>query len=226
MDPRTPLAIEASRRWYDDVFAMHGVEARSDGRLWVAASAPPPWHSAVKTLSPDAEVGEVLAAMERHPAGSVADSFGTLDLAPHGFELLIDASWVLHPGMDDAAWPSGWVVVDDAALLERWSAEHDYEGVLPSAVLQHPAFQVLARMRGAVPVAGAVVHDGGPATDVSNLWSSDGLLTADQVAEVLACAAILRPGRPVVDYAQGDELAVLLGRGYERLGPQRVWLRR
>src|SRR5689334_11499778 len=152
MDPRTTLAIEASRRWYDDVCRMHGVEVRSDGRLWAAVSEPPPWHSAVKTLAPDVQAVEVLRAMERHPAGSVADSFGSLDLAPHGFDLLIDACWVMHAGVAGTLWPVEWVIVEDATLLDRWSREHDYEGVLPPAVLDDPAFRILARMRGAMPV--------------------------------------------------------------------------
>ena len=225
MDERLSLAIDASRRWYDEVFAMHGVGVRSDGRLWVAASQPPPWHSAVKTFHPDVTTAEVLAAMEEHPSGSIADSFGTLDLAPHGFELIIDASWVFHPGRGSTAGPSDWVVVDDPALLERWSSEHDYAGVLLPEVLANPAFRVLARLDRATPVAGAVLLDAGPAVGASNLWSKDGTVSAREALDVLAVAGTLRPGAPVVDYARGAELAVLLEAGYEQLGPQRVWLR-
>lgn len=66
---REPIraAIEASRRWYDIVFALHGIPAHADDRLWVALGAPPPWHSAVKTLSPKVDGVLILAAMEPHP---------------------------------------------------------------------------------------------------------------------------------------------------------------
>lgn len=93
-------AVDASRRWYDGIFAAHGLPASSDGRLWVAAGGElPPFHSAVKTLGRGVGVDAVLRAMEPYPHGSVADSFGEFDLRSHGFELLIDATWVGHRGV-------------------------------------------------------------------------------------------------------------------------------
>ena len=89
-------AVDASRRWYDGIFDAHGLPASSDGRLWVAGGEPPPFHSAVKTLLRGVGVDAVLRAMEPYPHGSVADSFGEFDLRSHGFELLIDATWVGH----------------------------------------------------------------------------------------------------------------------------------
>lgn len=218
-------AVDSSRRWYDGIFALHGLPAWSDGRLWTARAAPPPFHSAVKTLVAGVDAATVLRAMEPYPRGSVADSFGELDLHAHGFELLIDSTWVGRPGATGASWPSGWVVVRDAALLDDWCRRHDYAGVLPPAVLRGDEFRVLARLAAGVPVAGAVVHDAGPVAGQSNLWSSGDPLTPADVADVLACAAVLHPGRPVTDYAWGGELDVLLAAGFEPLGPQRVWAR-
>ena len=111
MDPRLRAAVDASHRWYDDVFALHGLRARRVGGLWTALDPPPPWHSCVKTVDPGVPVGDVLAAMERHEHGSVADSFGDLDLASSGFTLLFTATWQLvttagfefvRAGRDDA----------------------------------------------------------------------------------------------------------------------------
>ena len=137
MDHRLTAAVETSRRWYDDVCALHDVPVWSDDHLWVALAAPPPYHSVVKTLTPGVGRDAVLAAMERHERGSVADSFGTLDLAPDGFDLLIDATWVLHEGFADAVWPEGWSLVREPDLLAAWCAAHDYADVLVPAVLDH-----------------------------------------------------------------------------------------
>ncbi len=218
-------AIEASRRWYDGVFALHGIPVSCDGRLWVALGSPPPWHSAVKTLTPDAHTDDVLTAMERHPHGSVADSFGSLDLGKHGFDLLIDAVWVHHPGISQATWPRGWSLVEEADLLDEWSRRHEYAGVLTPAVLCDPQFHVLVRLEQDEPVAGAVVHDAGKVAGISNLWSCGAPLNPGDVTELLCCAGVLHPGLPVTDHAFGDELDVMLAAGFCPLGVQRVWSR-
>jgi hypothetical protein len=223
-DPLT-AAIEASMRWYDRIFAFHGVPVRSDDRLWTALADPPPWHSAVKTLVRDVDADAVLAAMERHPYGSVADSYGALDLGKHGFDLLIDSTWVHHGGIAEATWPPDWSVVGDASQLGRWCRRHDYVGVLPAAVLTDPEFDILVRVADGEPVAGAIVHNAGQVAGMSNLWSSSDPLTPADVADLLACAGVLHPGRPVTDYACGEELDVLLGAGFTPLGAQRVWAR-
>ena len=236
---REPIraAIEASRRWYDIVFALHGIPAHADDRLWVALDAPPPWHSAVKTLSPKVDGVLILAAMEPHPHGSVADSFGVLDLGKYGFDLLIEASWVVHEGVREAVWPDGWSVVDDAGLLARWCLLHDYEDVLTPAILSNPRCQVLARVEDGQLVGGAILHDGGQAAGMSNLWSGAGAgagagdgerageVGPEDVTEVLACAGILYPGRPVTDFAWGSELDAVMAAGFMSVGPQRVWAR-
>ncbi len=236
-------AIEASRRWYDIVFALHGIPARADDRLWVAHGEPPPWHSAVKTLSPKVDGDLVLEAMEPHLHGSVADSFGILDLGKYGFDLLIEASWVVHEGVSEAAWPAGWSVVDDAGLLAKWCLLHDYEDVLTPAILSDPRCHVLARIEDEQPIGGAILHDGGQAVGMSNLWSGAGAgagageragsddgerageVGPEDVAEVLACAGILYPGRSVTDFSWGAELDAVMAAGFVSVGPQRVWAR-
>lgn len=224
-DPRLQAAIETSRRWYDDVLALHRIPSTVDGTLWIALADPPPWHSAVKTLDPSASAEQVLAAMEQHPRGSVADSFGTLDLTSAGFDLLIEATWLVHPGAPPTPdWPEDWTVVDEPEVLAEWSRRHDYVGVLPPSVLEHPRFHVLAKVGGGEVVAGAVIHDAGSTVGLSNLWSRTGPDEAD-VTAALACAAALHPGRPVADYAWAEELTLMRGAGFEPVGPHRVWAR-
>jgi len=222
VDERLLAAVSASRRWYDDIFDLHRIPVGFDESLWWAEGTPPRWHSAVKTLVPTTDPGAALRRMERHSGGTVADSFGLLDLAAHGFELLIAATWLHHPGMSAGRPPAGWVRVLDADLMDRWNRHHDTVGVLPSDLWAHPRFTVLARRHGEDLTGGAVLHDAGTVVGLSNGWSSEGV--ALDPGDLLLLAASAHPGRAVVDYAWGDDLDAMLGAGFEPLGPQHVWV--
>jgi hypothetical protein len=212
--------------WYDDVFTLHGIPTSIEGGLWWALEPPPPWHSEVKTTEPGVDVARVLAV---YAGGSVADSFGDLDLRAHGFSLLIEATWVHHAPIAEppTGLPEGWTVVRDTRLLAEWNTAHDYAGVLIPAVLDHPSFAVLARHSRGVLVGGAVVHrPAGSAHGVvglSNAWAA-GQDVVDH-AELLAVIGALHPGAGVTDYAGGVELDSMVAAGYARLGPQLVWER-
>jgi hypothetical protein len=225
VDVRLRAAVEASLAWYDDVFALHDIPTRTEAGLWWALEPPPPWHSGVKTTEPGLDVARVL---EVHQVGAVADSFGDLDLGAHGFVELIDATWVHHPPIHEPSseLPPHWTVVRDPGLLEEWSQAHDYAGVLLPAVLDRPAFTVLARHSRGALTGGAVVHrPAGPSHGVvglSNAWAAEP--EALDQAELLAVVGALHPGAGVTDYAWGSDLEALEAAGYATLGPQRVWL--
>lgn len=225
MDPRLRAVVDASVGWYDDVFAAHGIPVARDEDLWWAEAPPPRWHSAVKTLEPGVPVDVVLAATERHEHGTVADSFGGLDLAAYGFDLLIDATW-LHrrpePGSPGTL-PAGWLVVSDAGVLATWNDHHDTADVLVPGLLTHPRFRFLARHDGDLLTGGFVLHDAGAVVGLSNGWS----LPGDPLRwpDVLAATAAVHPGRPIIDYAWGEDLDEALAAGFVPLGPQRVWIR-
>jgi hypothetical protein len=224
VDPRLRAAVDASLAWYDDVCALHGVATATEAGLWRALGDPPPWHSGLKTTRPGVDVRRVLAA---HRGGPVADSFGDLDLQPHGFTVLIDGQWVHHPGLDGSTTglPSGWSVVRDPDLLGEWSRAHDYVGVLLHDVLDEPAFTVLAQHSAGRLTGGAVLHRPAVGPDdlvgLSNAWTAR--RGAVDHAELLAVIGALEPGRAVTDYAYGAELDAMTAAGYARLGPQRVW---
>ena len=217
-DPRHGLAVEASRAWYDDVFALHGVPTASDGRLWQALAAPPPYHSVAKTLQPGVPASVVLAAAR--DIGSVADSFADLELP--GFTLLFEATWVHHAGGGSGGRPAAWSAIRTPEVLARWSRCHDYVGVLPAVVLDRPAFTVLGRWDGEDLVGGAVLHDGARAVGLSNAWTLPGRTTDWE--ELVAVAHAVHPGRAVTDYAEGEDLQGLLGAGFQGVGTQRVWV--
>ena len=216
-------AVAASRSWYDDIFDLHRIAVGSDGALWWAEGAPPRWHSAVKTLVPTIDPSGALLRMEPHPHGTIADSFGLLDLAAHGFDLLFAATWLHHRGVAAAAPPLGWTRVLDSDLMARWNQHHDTVGVLPSDLWAHPRFTVLARQDGDDLTGGAILHDAGTVVGLSNIWSAEDVPVDPR--ELLDLAAETNPGRAVVDYAWGADLETMLGAGFEPLGPQHVWIR-
>jgi hypothetical protein len=223
MDPRLRAAVEASRQWYDDVFALHEIPVLVEDGLWSALGPPLTWHSAAKTLEPGVESGRVLRAVAALEHCAVADSFADLDLAPHGFEVLIEATWLHRPPDDGAgAWPDGWWVVAGPDDLSEWVTAHDYAGVLTPAVLAHPRIRVLGCRRDGRLVGGAVTHDGDGALGLSNGWGS-GELTAS--TDVLAAVSALHSGRAMVDYAGGEERDAMVAAGFTPLGPHRVWAR-
>jgi hypothetical protein len=224
MDPRLRTAVEASRRWYDDVFGLHGIPVRLERGLWSALGRPPPFHSAAKTLVPGVETVRAVRAVDAFEHCAVADSFGDLELDRFGFDLLFEATWVHRgpSGHTTGKLPAGWSVVDDPGTLAEWSVAHDYEDVLPPAVLHHPRFRILACHRDGLLVGGGVTHQGSGDVGLSNAW---GVGAADQSDELLAAASALHPGQAMTDYEQGAELDALLAAGFTALGPQRVWIR-
>ncbi len=224
MDPRLRTAVEASRRWYDDVFGLHGTPVHVERGLWTALGPPPPFHSAAKTLMPGVDAVRAVRAVDAFEHCAVADSFGDLELDRYGFDLLIDATWVHrapspHP---TTQLPTGWSVVDTPQSLAEWSVAHDYVDVLPPAVLQHPRFTILACHRDGRMVGGGVTHQGDGDVGVSNAW---GVGSAAASGDLLAAASALHPGRAFTDYDEGAELDALLAAGFTALGPQRVWVR-
>ena len=209
-EQRLLAAIDASRSWYDDIFDLHGIAVGCDGALWWAEGAPPRWHSAVKTLVPMTDSSVALLRMERQPHGTIADSFGLLDLAAQRFDLLFAATWLYHRGVAAAAPTPGWSRVLDSALMARWNQCHDTVDVLPSDLWAHPRFTVLARHDGDDLAGGAILHDAGTVVELSNTWSSGDDSVDPGV--LLDIAAETHPGRAVVGYAWGPDLEPMLRR--------------
>jgi hypothetical protein len=223
MDPRLRTAVDASVSWYDDVFALHHIPVQRADGLWSALGPPPPWHSAVKTLRPGIETERVARAMRGFEHGTVADSFGDLDLAHDGFGVLFDATWLHHePDAGTGTLPESWSVVDTAVELDDWATAHDYAGVLPPAVLDDTRFRILACRRDGRLVGGAITHAGPGTVGLSNVWGTEGVAVFD---EVLVAVSALHPGLAVTDYAWGDDRDAMVAAGFTPVGPQRVWSR-
>jgi hypothetical protein len=212
MDPRTSAAVAASVQWYDDVFAAYRIPVVREHGLWVSGASPPRWHSSVKTTEPGVPREAALGAMEPFPHGSVADSFGELDLEGAGFRLLIAATWLHLPGSVGAVLPDGWRVVADPAALAAWNVAND------TVVPAHPRITVLGRYDGDRLLGGVALNDSEAAVGVSNGWN---------VAwpDVVSAAAVVHRGRDVTTYAAGVEREAAVEVGFAPVGPQHIWAR-
>lgn len=221
MDPRLRAAVDSSLAWYDALCALHGVGCVVEDGLWSATSAPPPLHSAVKTVEPG--VDPARAARRARGLGGVADSFGDLSLDAHGFGLLLEAQWI-HRSADDRTvrgLAPGWSIVRTPELLAAWTARHDTTSVLLPGLLQRSAFAVLARDVEEGITAGVVLHGGTGVVSISNAWAVGDL---DPWPELVVNAASLWPGRDVVGYEWGADLDAAREVGFAAVGPQLVWV--
>jgi TDG/mug DNA glycosylase family protein len=61
---------------------------------WTTRTRTPEFYPDAVTLHPAAAADDVLPFIDNGPGASVKDSFATLDLSPHGFEVLFDATWI------------------------------------------------------------------------------------------------------------------------------------
>jgi hypothetical protein len=212
MDPRTSAAVAASIAWYDDVFEAYGIPVVRERGLWVSQAEPPRWHSAVKTTERGVPRDAALEAMAPFRHGSVADSFGELDLAGFGFALLIAATWLHLSASAGGAMPDGWQVVEDTAALAAWNLVNE------TAVPAHPRITVLGRYDGDRLLGGVALNDATACVGVSNAWN---------VAwpDVVSAAAAVHPGRDLTTYEAGADLEAALAHGFAPVGPQHVWVR-
>ena len=189
--PRLRAAVAASVAWYDDVFAALRIPVARRGRTVGRGRSSPPYHSAVKTLVPGVATEDVMPAMTPFDHGTVADSFGDQDLAPHGFDLLIDATWL--PSRLDGAMPAGWRVRGRTVDRRRPDPPADD---LPGP----PRRRRPGRRRGVptTPRRRGRCHQRWNAS-----WT-----------DVVAAAGTGAPGRDPSTHAAGDDLAAALDAGF------------
>jgi TDG/mug DNA glycosylase family protein len=71
-----------------------GVRGRLTDAYWYAPRRTNEFYPDAVTLHPVVDVDEMLTRIDVSAGASVKDSFATLDLRPHGFEVLFEATWV------------------------------------------------------------------------------------------------------------------------------------
>jgi hypothetical protein len=221
LDPRLRVAVDASIGWYEDIFALHGIGSRLEAGLWSSLGPPPPLHSDVVAVEPTVSPVDVDAALAPRPTWGFKDSFAIVEPSVPGTRLLFDATWIHHPGADDADAPTGWRRIENARDLAAWNAGWDTADVLLPSILERAHVAVLARTGAAGIEAGAVARLGSGAVDVSNVHGVGG---RDVDWEELVAAVGARfPGRPLVGYESGADLVAACSAGFQAVGELRIW---
>ncbi len=87
----TAAAAGENAQWCS---AMGGVKGEWADTYWHAPGRTGEFYPDAVTLHPTVDVDEMLARIDASSGASVKDSFATLDLEPHGFDVLFDAVWV------------------------------------------------------------------------------------------------------------------------------------
>jgi hypothetical protein len=240
-------AVANNASWCAAVCGAHGHPGGRGRRLWASPGHGVRFYPDAITLSPEVSAAEVLAVAPLSGAFAVKDSYGTLDLAPAGFLLLIQASWIARPAAagpasgpaDRASSDMDWRQVTSPGELAAWEAAWAGDvgagpPVFTGELLADPRCAVLAWRRDGADRGGATPHEGivagaiGYAADgvagISNAFSRvhPGALLFTSLP---AAAARLWPGLPVVGYEDGTTLDAARQAGFDAIGDLRIWVR-
>jgi hypothetical protein len=209
------------------MWRAHGLEVES-GAGCVACTGPPPrFYPDVVTIDPAADPADQLRAIGERAARapgafSVKDSFRLLELGGLGFEQLFEARWIHRPaGLPAGAVRLDWRPVADAIALsaweEAWSGGAGEPPIFRPAFLAEPGVTILAGWADGAVAAGCVVTTTGAAVGLSNVFGD--------AAQAISTVAAAFPGRDLVGYERGEDLAAALNAGFEPVGDLVVWSR-
>ncbi len=222
-DPALTLAVRENATWCDIVCRLHRLTPQADANLWWSDRRAPSWYPDAITFDAAVSEFDVLRRIHDAPGATVKDSFSTLDLEPHGYRVLVDATWVARP--PGAAASAGRATLDpvtDKFTFNAW--RHAWGGpadVLVPALLRAPGVTVLGTHDGDRYRAGGVAHQtrigGDEVVGISNAFGG--------IVPLAEAAAARYPDAWVVGYEHGDALTALLDGGFTALGPLRVWAR-
>jgi hypothetical protein len=224
-------AVANNVSWCDAVCRSHGYPGAFSSLLWSSPRHRLRLYPNVITLRPEVTAPEVLAAGVPSQPFAVKDSFARLDLAPAGFGLLGEASWIVRDGGPDGLPDDdlSWDKVTSPGELGDWEmawaggGSGDAPVFLPG-LLSDPRCTVLACRKDNAIIAGAIVYAADEATGISNLFSAGP--PPDRLwASVQRAAAGLQPHLPVVGYEQGASLKAARQAGFRILGTLRIWSR-
>jgi hypothetical protein len=244
--PRMPVhashAAHNNARWCDAICRAHGVPGEFSDTLWLNRRRVPRLYPNAVTLAAagkqteQLELIHALVSEERVHRLTVKDSFAALDLAPLGFHVLFEATWLWRPPRSpETRKPANAIlctVVKDPPELARWEAAwngpapvdqpaHPERIFLPALLADRNIVFVAAYEDDRI-VAGAVGNRTGDVVGVSNLFAPQ-KQTARYWTACLTAIMDAFPGRPLVGYERGAELEVAHRVGFEDVGPLRVW---
>jgi len=232
VDGRARLGAANNADLYEAVFRAHGLGYQRDTALLLTPDSPPPYFSNLIALDPDATrrqyraIADLKASRRRF---SLKDGFCRLDLSPHGFAVLFEASWLWGPpDAFDRVPPPGWERIEAPGSLAEWEAAWSRFGspcptrVFPDILLADPDLTFFGRRSGSDFDAGCIANRSAACTGLSNIFAAR---PDDLMFRAAAClAAQIAPGKPVVGYDRGSALDAMTRSGFESAGGLRIWV--
>lgn len=206
--------------WCDAVCRAHGLQTRWEQDGWTVTGRSPVGYPDAVTLAPGADAATLLGRVQSGAGASVKDSFADLDLAPQGFQVLFEASWIRCTTTTTRTPELGWREVRTPADLGQWSAGQDLDVFVP-ALLE---VEDLHFFDAGVPGAGFALHRTDEVVGISNLRAGQAPLLTVWL-DAVAVASTTYPAVDVVGYEQGLDLDAAVAAGFSVIGPLRVWLR-
>lgn len=214
--------------WCDAVCRSHGLAGTFRSDAWTSTTRTPPLYPDAVTLAPTVAATDLLSRIDTAAGCSVKDSFATLDLACHGFEVLFDAQWYERaPSCAPAEGASAWEpVLDEEALIrweDAWRGDDKAPRTFLPALLHDPATTILGERKGGEFVAGAIVNRSEVVAGLSNVFHHE---RSDEAwAGCVTAATTLHPDLPIVGYGTPVEVAAAARHGFVAIGGLRVWMK-
>ena len=208
IDPRASAAAN-NAAWCDEVCRAAGLATRTDDDAWWSPTRTPPAHPDAVTLRPGLDAARLVARIDDGPGASVKDSFADLDLAPFGYSVLFDATWIHRPaGHDEPVLV--WTLAPGSLPAVRGTSED-------VAVLIAPALGARVALNRSGSGTAQVVG-------ISNVDAADGD-PVDVWRDLSALARATFGPLPLVGYEADDGLPPALAAGFTTTGPLRIWVR-
>jgi hypothetical protein len=228
----TSTAARNNADWCDALCRTHGARTTLDEVAWTSRTRTPPFYPDAVTLVPEPDVPSLLARIDNAAGCSIKDSFATLDLTAHGYQVLLEAEWIVRtstgpqPAVAGPRWDTVQDVDDLATWEQAWRGHDDgSSGLFRAELLDNDAVAMLGARSAAGVVAGAVLYRSSDAVGISNFFTTP-TAPANTWASCLAFAETLFPGSTLVSYASGRALAAARDHNFAPAGPLRVWLRK
>jgi hypothetical protein len=241
---RVAMAAANNAAWCDAVCRSHGVPGTFRSGLWLNLRPVPRFYPNGVTLGgPERSEDQLRGIVELLTAGiaggcAVKDSFGALDLASIGFEVLFEATWIFRLETRSAIDPlpattGAWRRLAQPAELVAWekawrtaSGNGEVSASSPlfrAALLADPDIAVLALFRDDAILGGAIANRAAGAIGLSNVFAAECDLEAVWTMAVGRASAAF-PGLPIVGYEAADALACPRKLGFEPLTALKVWI--
>jgi len=223
-DSRAIMAAHNNADWYAMMFDIHGLKYHRSKIAFLALDNPPPYHSRMTTLDPDADTDllKLISQNVDQPRFGIKDSFDCLNLSNKGLVELFSATWIYANRIRPSD-TSKWVRIISAEELLLWEVAWKDGGSpsdqtqFPNAILNRKDIMIWGRRVSGRFDAGAVANFSTNFVGLSNCFGEGAYPAAATL-----CAEHGR-GLPIGGYERGDNLAVALSIGFEATGRLRIW---